>query len=151
MPFKSNAPISIGTGYQQRGIGNYFTMDGGYAYIDIKTTIPQQSYVMPMIELIGYNYGVAQPIRMAFVIYTYSYLIANWEAATTGGGTGYGGVSGSSVYISTDGYVCLRVYTQGSSYFCGFSLDVYSVAGNGPGYEIGIFAAAANNAKGNYY
>lgn len=148
MPVKSNAPFSIGPGFQQRGIANFFTMDYGLQYIDIKTSIPQQSYVMPMIELIGYNYGVAQPIRMAFVIYTYSYLIAGWQE-------GYSGVTVDTTsnwaYISGDGYVCLKVYTQGNSYFCGFSMDAYSVAGNGPQYEIGVLAMAVSNNAGNVY
>jgi hypothetical protein len=143
MPLKSNAPLSIGPGYQQRGIANFFTMDS-LQYIDIKTSIPQQSYVMPMIELIGFNYAVAAPIRMAFVIYTYDYLISNFQ-------NGYSGVVGSYAYISSDGYVCLKVNTQGSSYFCGFSMDAYSVAGNGPGYEVGVLAMAASNNAGNVY
>lgn len=142
MPVKLNAPLSIGPGYQQRGIANFFTTDS-YNYIHIKTTIPQQSYIMPMIELIGYNYGTADGIRMAFVIYTYSYLISNYEQ-------GYYGVYGNGVYISSDGYVCLRIYT-GSTYFTGFSIDVYSVAGNGAQYEVGILAMSANNNSGNVY
>lgn len=142
MPVKSNAPLSIGPGFQQRGIASYW--DFGYSgeYVHIKTTIAQQTYIMPMIELIGYNYGVAAPIRMAFVVYTYSYLISGWENA-------YSGVTGSSVYISGDGYICLRVYA-GSMYFCGFSMDAYSVAGNGAQVEIGVLAMA-NGGSGNIY
>ena len=142
MPVKSKAPLSIGPGYQQRGIANFW--DGNfYSYVHIKTTIPQQSYIMPMIELIGFNYGVAAPIRMAFVIYTYSYLISNWQNA-------YSGVVGNGVYISGDGYICLRVYAS-NMYFVGFSMDAYSVAGNGAQVEIGILAMTANNNPGNAY
>lgn len=145
MPVKSNAPLSIGPGFQQRGIANYWDYGGGLGqdYIHIKTTIPQQSYIMPMIELIGYNYGVAQPIRMAFVIYTYSYLISNWQNA-------YAGVYGNGVYISTDGYICLRVSGNGSTYFTGFSMDAYSVAGNGAQVEIGVLAMSVGG-PGNIY
>jgi hypothetical protein len=142
MPVKSNAPLSIGPGYQQRGIGNFFTTDS-YNYVHIKTSIGQQTYIMPMIELIGFSYGTAAPIRMAFVIYTYTYLISNWENA-------YGGLVGNGVYISSDGYICLRLYT-GSTYFIGFSMDAYSVAGNGAQVEIGILAMTANNNSGNAY
>lgn len=141
MPVKSNAPLSIGPGYQQRGIANFFTTDS-YNYVHIKTSIPQQSYVMPMIELIGYCYGLADGIRMAFVIYTYSYLISNWEQA-------YYGLYGDGVYISSDGYVCLRLTTN--TYFIGFSIDAYCVAGNGAQYEVGILAMTANNNPGNVY
>lgn len=142
MSVKLNSPLSIGPGYQQRGIANFW--DGNfYTYVHIKTSIPQQSYIMPMIELIGFNYGTAAPIRMAFVIYTYSYLISNWQNA-------YSGVVGNGVYISSDGYICLRVYS-GSMYFVGFSIDAYSVAGNGAQYEVGVLAMTANNNSGNAY
>lgn len=142
MSVKLNSPLSIGPGYQQRGIANFW--DGNfYSYVHIKTSIPQQSYIMPMIELIGYNYGTAAPIRMAFVIYTYSYLISNWENA-------YSGVVGNGVYISSDGYVCLRV-AAGSMYYVGFSMDAYSVAGNGAQVDIGVLAMTANNNAGNAY
>lgn len=143
MAVKLNAPLTIGPGYQQRGIASFLT-DYWYTYIHIKTNIPHQSYIMPMIELIGYNYGVAAPIRMAFVIYTYSYLISNWQ------NTDYNGVSGNGVYISLDNYICLRV-NAGSMYYAGFSIDAYSVAGNGAQVEIGILAMTANDNAGNAY
>jgi hypothetical protein len=138
MPVRSNSPLSIGPGFQQRGIANFFTTESGYAYIHLKTTVPQQSYVMPMVELIGYSYGTAQAVRVAFTFYTYSYLIWHY------GGTCYNGVTQANAYISTDGYVVLVGYT-GSSYFMGFSIDAYSVAGNGVQYEVGILAMAASN------
>lgn len=143
MSVKLNSPLSIGPGYQQRGIANFWDGGWGLQYVHIKTTIPQQSYIMPMIELIGYNYITAQPIRMAFVIYTYDYLISNWENA-------YSGVVGNGVYISSDGYVCLRVYA-GNLYYVGFSMDAYSVAGNGAQVDIGVLAMTANNNAGNAY
>lgn len=143
MPVKSNAPLSIGPGFQQRGIASFWDGTWGLKYVHIKTTIPQQSYIMPMIELIGYNYITASPIRMAFVIYTYDYLIANWQDA-------YSGVVGNGVYISSDGYVCLRV-SASNMYYVGFSMDAYSVAGNGAQVEIGVLAMAASSSGGNIY
>jgi hypothetical protein len=143
MPFKSNAPLSIGPGYQQRGIASFWDGNSGLQFVHIKTSIPQQTYVMPMIEIIGYNYATAQPIRMAFVIYTYSYLISNWQNV-------YNGLIGDGVYISSDGYICLRLYAS-NLYYVGFSIDAYSVAGNGAGYEVGILAMTANNNPGNAY
>lgn len=142
MPVKLNTPLSIGPGYQQRGIANLWDT-GSYQYVHIKTTIAQQTYIMPMIEVIGYNYGTAAPIRMAFVIYTYSYLISGWENA-------YSGLVANGVYISGDGYICLRLYAS-NTYCVGFSLDAYSVAGNGAQVEIGILAMTANNDPGNAY
>lgn len=142
MPVKSNAPISIGPGFQQRGIASYWDFGYGGNYVHIKTTIPHESYIMPMIELIGYNYGTAAPIRMAFVIYSYFYMIYSWQNA-------YSGVTGDGVYLSSDNYYVLRVYA-GSMYFCGFSMDAYSVAGNGAQVEIGVLAMA-NGGSGNIY
>lgn len=147
MPVKSNAPISIGPGYQQFGIGSFWDGGWGYTFLDIKTSIPQQSYIMPMIELVGYNYIQAQAIRVAFVIYTYSYLISNSETSSY---SGFGGVSPYSVYISSDGYVCLKVQSS-NLYYVGFSMDAYSVAGNGAQVEIGILAAAVTTSSGNVY
>lgn len=142
MSVKLNSPLSIGPGYQQRGIANFFTTDS-YNYVHIKTSIATDTYIMPMIELIGFSYGTAQPIRMAFVIYSYYYPIYGWENA-------YGGLVANGVYISSDNYYCLRLYT-GSTYFIGFSMDAYSVAGNGAQVEIGIQAMTANNNSGNTY
>lgn len=143
MSVKLNTPLSIGPGYQQRGIASFFTDISGYNFINIKTSIPHQSYVMPMIELIGYNYATAQPIRTAFVIYTYSYLISGSQNA-------YNGMTPYGTYISSDNYVCLKLFMP-NTYYVGFSMDAYSVAGNGAQYEVGIIAAAATSSPGNIY
>lgn len=147
MSIKLNAPLNIGDnggGYQQRGVASYITTDSGPQYIHIKTTLPQQSYSMPMFEIIGYNYVTSQPIRTAFVIYTYSYLISNWQ------NTNYSGLVGNGVYISSDGYIVLRLYAS-DTYYCGFSVDVHAVAGNGAQATYGVYAISANYSSGNYY
>ena len=151
MGVKLNAPLSIGDdvgliggGFQQHGVASYITTDWGPTYIHIKTTLTQQSYSMPMFEIIGYNYITAQPIRMAFVIYTYDYLISNWE------NTAYGGLVGNGVYISGDGYIVLRLYAP-NTYYCGFSIDVHAVAGNGSQITYGVQAISANYSSGNVY
>lgn len=142
MSVKLNSPLSIGPGYQQRGIANLWDT-GSYNYVHIKTSIATDTYIMPMIELIGYNYGTAAPIRMAFVIYSYYYPIYGWQNA-------YSGLVADGVYISSDNYYCLRLYAS-STYCVGFSIDAYSVAGNGAQVEIGIQAMTANNNSGNAY
>jgi hypothetical protein len=147
MSIKLNAPLNIGSGgggYQQRGVASYITTDWGPNYIHVKTTLPQQSYSMPMFEIIGYNYITAQPIRMAFVIYTYDYLIANWQ------NTAYSGLVGNGVYISSDGYIVLRMYAP-NTYYCGFTMDVHAVAGNGAQATYGVLAVSANYSSGNVY
>lgn len=142
MPVKLDTPLSIGPGYQQRGVASFFDT-GSYNYVHIKTSIPRFSYIMPMIELIGYNYGTSAPIRMAFVLYTYDYLISYYQNA-------YTGLVGNGTYYSSDNYVCLRLYTA-STYYTGFSIDAYSVAGGGAQVEIGVLAMTANNNAGNAY
>jgi hypothetical protein len=147
MAIKINGPLNIGTsggGFQQRSVASYFTTASSLTYIHIKTTLPQQSYSMPMFEIIGYNYVTSLPIRMAFVIYTYSYLISNYQ------NTAYTGLTGSGVYISSDGYVCLRMYAA-DTYYCGFTVDVHAVAGNGAQATYGVYAITANNNSGNAY
>lgn len=147
MAIKLNAPLNIGDGgggYQQRSVASYLNTAGSLTYIHIKTTLPQQSYSMPMFEIIGYNYVLSKPIRLAFNIYTYSYLISNYQ------NTAYNGLTGSGVYISTDGYVCLRMYAS-DIYYCGFTVDVHAVAGNGAQATYGVYAVSANNNPNNAY
>lgn len=147
MSIKLNAPLNIGEGgggYQQHAVASYVTTDYGPTYIHVKTTLPQQSYSMPMFEIVGYNYIQAAPIRLAFVIYTYSYLISNWQ------NTAYGGLIGDGVYISSDGYIVLRMYSS-NTYYCGFSINVHAVAGNGAQATYGVSAISANYSSGNVY
>ena len=147
MAIKLNAPLNIGDGgggFQQRAVASYITTAGGNPYIHIKTTLPQQSYSMPMFEIIGYNYSLSKPIRTAFVIYTYSYLISNYQY------TAYDGLVGNGVYISSDGYVVLRMYAS-DTYYCGFTVDVHAVAGNGAQATYGVQAITANYNSGNAY
>jgi hypothetical protein len=147
MSIKLNAPLNIGEGgggYQQHGVASFYTTASGPQYIHIKTTLAQQTYSMPMFEIIGYNYVTSQPIRTAFVIYTYTYLISNWQ------NTAYSGLVGNGVYISSDGYVVLRLYAP-DTYYCGFSVDVHAVAGNGYQATYGVYSISANYSSGNYY
>lgn len=147
MGIKLNAPLNIGEyggGYQQHAVASYLTTDYGPTYIHIKTTLAQQTYSMPMFEIIGYNYIQAQPIRTAFVIYTYSYLIYGAQ------NTNYSGLIWDGVYISSDGYVVLRLYSS-NTYYCGFSINVHAVAGNGYQATYGVYAISANYSSGNVY
>lgn len=147
MAIKLNAPLNIGDndgGFQQYAVASYITTASANQYIHVKTTLPQQTYSMPMFEIIGYNYAISRPIRLAFVIYTYSYLISNYQ------NTAYDGLIGNGVYVSSDGYIVLRMYAS-DTYYCGLTINVHAVAGNGAQATYAVQAISANNNSGNVY
>jgi hypothetical protein len=55
------------------------------------------------------------------------------------------------MYGSSDGYVCIRGYTSGGSYFNGFVLNGYQTGGNGRGYALQITAASYGTNSGNAF
>lgn len=127
-----------GSGYlQQYGV---FTtcITTSNTYYHMKTNIPNASYVMIMLEAVGYNYSNGLPLRCSWNIYSYSYQISNVNNGN------YGGATADGVYISGDGYYVIRLYS-GSLYYCGFTINVYNTAGNGYGYPTTVTAAVANN------
>jgi hypothetical protein len=129
----------------QRSLYKAFTSDGSVTYIHFKTNVPNVSYIMTMIEAVGYNYGMARPIRCAWGFYSYDYLIASVRD------TAYTGLSANGVYRSSDGYICIRGYASGGSYFNGFVLYGYQTAGAGRGYAVQITAASYGTNSGNAF
>ena len=130
-----------------RSIFKAFTTDGSVTYLHFKTNVPIASYIMTMIEAVGYNYGMSAPIRCAWGFYTYGSYIYSSSVRNTG----YTGLSANGVYASTDGYVCIRGYSSGGSYFNGFILNGYQTAGNGRGFDILITAASYGTNSGNAF
>ncbi len=116
---------------------------GGGGYIHMKTNIPHQSYVMIMLEAVGYNYGVGLPLRCAWNIYSYTYQISNVQ------NTAYNGLSAHSVYISSDNYYVIVGYAS-SLYYCGFTVNVYNTAGNGYGFITSI-TSSVQTSSASYY
>lgn len=144
------ANISYADWYlQQKAIYfNTFTDNLGASYIHLKTSIPKQSSVMSMLEAIGYNFGPSQPIRCSWAFYTYA---AVSDPYSVGLQNTYNGLIAHGVYYSSDNYTCIRAYNSSSTYYCGFTVDVYATAGANPGYPVSITAAAQNTNSGNYY
>jgi hypothetical protein len=116
---------------------------GGGGYIHMKTNVPHQSYVMIMIEAVGYNYGTAAPLRCAWNIYSYTYQIGNVQ------NTAYNGMSAHSIYISSDNYYVIVGYAS-SLYYCGFTLNAYNTAGNGYGFITSI-QSSVQTGSSTYY
>lgn len=117
--------------------------DGAVTYLHFKTNNPITSYIMTMIEAVGYNYGMAKPVRCAWGFYTYGNTIVYTNVRDA-----YQGMQANGIYASTDGYACIRAYTSGGSYFNGFVLNAYQTAGNGRGFDLQITAASYGTNSG---
>lgn len=129
-----------------RSIYKAFTTDGSATYLHFKTNVPIASYIMTMIEAVGYNYGMSLPVRCSWAFYTYGSYIYNNSLRDT-----YTGMSANGVYGSSDGFVCIRGYASGGSYFNGFILNGYQTAGNGRGFDILITAASYGTNSGSAF
>jgi hypothetical protein len=116
---------------------------GGNNYFHYKTNITLSTYIMVMIEAIGYAYGANQSIRSSWVFYSYSYL------ANAGVQDVYGGLNAHGVYVSSDNYVCIRAYC--SSYYSGWLFNAYTVNPAGYNTTVSITAAVQTDNSGNYY
>lgn len=130
-----------------RSLYKAFTSDSTVTYLHFKTNVPIASYIMTVIEAVGYNYGMSAPIRCAWGFYTYGTYIVTQAVRTSS----YPGMSANGQYVSSDGYVCIRGYTSGGSYFNGFVLNGYQTGGNGRGYDLQITAASYGTNSGNAF
>ena len=116
---------------------------GGDTYFHYKTNIALSTYIMVMIEAIGYAYGANQSIRSSWVFYSYSYL-ANQGTADV-----YGGLNAHGVYVSSDNYVCIRA--NAASYFSGWLFNAYTVNPAGYNANVSFTAVVQTSNSGNYY
>jgi hypothetical protein len=116
---------------------------GGDTYFHYKTNIQLATYIMFMIEAIGYAYGANSPIRASWVGYSYDYL-ANPNTATV-----YGGLSAHGVYVSSDSRICIRA--NAASYFSGWCFNAYTLNPTGYGHNVQFTAVSQNANSGNYY
>lgn len=119
---------------------NYTT---GNTYLHFKTNVPLNSYIMTMIEMVGYNYGASAPIRCAWGFYTYQSTIVSASVRSSP----YDGVSAHGIYSTGDGYIAIRAYAA-SNYYTGFILNGYQTAGNGRGFDLKILAASYGTNSG---
>jgi hypothetical protein len=122
---------------------NYTT---GNTYFHFKTNVPISTFIMTMIEMVGYNYGASVPIRCAWGFYTYGGSIITASVRTSA----YNGVQANGIYSTADGYVALRAYAA-SNYFTGFILNGYQTAGNGRGFDLKILSASYGTNAGSAF
>jgi hypothetical protein len=148
MSAKFNDTVIVDDGIEQFSIYNFFTdwTGGSYNYIHIETSVPApSSYVMFMVEAVGYNYQYAAPIRCAWNIYTYYYDIGNTN------NPGPSGLYANGFYSGSNGYMVLRAAGPGALGYTSFTLNAYPTAGAGARYPIEIRQVAMNNNSGNYF
>lgn len=147
-------PTRIGSTSYSGGTGNYTqqlqiytfnTTSGSPQYCHFKTNIDYNANKIITIEAIGYNYGVALPIRCSWSFYTVSATLYDRGRVNKASG-----LDANGLYLSTDNYVCLRAYNASSLYFAGWVFNAYV---NTSYYtsNIQITAANQNSTSGNYY
>jgi len=133
----------VNTGVQYGFYHQSAAFDFSPTYWHYKTNIALSTYVMGMVEAIGYSYGNDACIRCAWTFYSYSYL-ANPSTQNYYGSS----ISADGVYVSSDNYICLRA--TGGSYFSGWIFNATTLAA-GNGTQISFTAASRNSTSGNYY
>jgi hypothetical protein len=117
---------------------------GGDSFFHYKTNIPIGSYIMCMIEAIGYAYGANAPIRASWAFYAYTSSIINVGTATV-----YSGLTAHGVYQSSDNYVCIRASC--APYYSGWSFNSYCLNPTGYNAAVSFTAVSQNSNAGNYY
>lgn len=131
------------TAFKQIGIYNFGSTSNATNYYHFKTDIALSTYVMTYIEAVGMNYSASKPIKCAWVMYSYFYLIGGVE-------TLYDGITAQAVYLSSDNYFCIRAYTPTPGDIS-FQLSCVQANPTGAGYGCNITAASQNSNSGNYY
>jgi len=98
----------------------YHTMTSGSTllYHHVKTNISPTSSIMYRFDINGYNYGTVAPLEMIATGYAYGGTNTTAMSNTTIAGTG-----SCHTYLSSDNYICLRVYVGTSAYYAGFHVS----------------------------
>ena len=128
--------------YMQYNIYTFYTTSAGIPYIHFKTNVSASTEKIFMIEAIGYDYGNGDAIRCAWGLYT------TGGSVVSKGLQSFGYTSADGVYVSGDGYACIRLYSS-QNYFTGFVLNAHTNANFSA--NIAISAVSNNNTSGNYY
>lgn len=116
-------------------------------WVHIKTNILWKSSIMFHLHLEGYNYGKQRAIDTVFTGYTYS----GWNGVNNAYMVDYAdGVQSQAIYISSDNYVCLRLY-QNTWYYAGFVINAMFPCPSGRGHLFDVQAVILNQQDGNHY
>lgn len=117
---------------------------GGNNYFHYKTNIPIGSYIMAMIEAVGYAYGSNNSIRSSWCFYAYTSSIINVGVQNV-----YSGMSATGVYLSSDNYVV--IVANVASYYSGWMFNGYTLNPAGYNHPIQFTAVVQTDVSGNYY
>lgn len=140
-------PKNVSESNVQLGKYWYNTTENIGGYVHLKTNIPNQSSIMFHIHMEGYNYGRARAIDSVFTGYTYT----GWLGVDNQYMVNYtDGCTAEAIYISSDGYVCLRLYAN-TWYYAGFLVHAMFPCPSGRGHTFEISAANLNQNSGSYY
>jgi hypothetical protein len=126
-----NGDLATQNGQVKRDFLTWNTSANTNVMIHIKTNITCAS-IMYRFLIEGYNYGTAKAINSEAVGYAYSgtgTIISNQNIDHSAGVI-------SSQYLSTDGFVVLRLNPNGSNYFIGFSVSGWFVNPTGTAFNI---------------
>ncbi|MES2398203.1 MAG: hypothetical protein V4549_19465 [Bacteroidota bacterium] len=126
-----NGDLATQNGQVKREFLTWNTSANTNVMIHIKTNITCAS-IMYRFLIEGYNYGTAKAINSEAVGYAYSgtgTIISNQNIDHSAGVI-------SSQYLSTDGFVVLRLNPNGSNYFIGFSVSGWFVNPTGTAFNI---------------
>lgn len=107
------------------------TVTNGSEPIHIKTNIPEYGSIMYRITVEGYNYGVGQVINSDAVGYTF----ASTAGITSPSTNNYAGGVTISQYISSDGFVVVKL-SSANHYYSGFTASAWFVNPAGTAHNI---------------
>jgi hypothetical protein len=130
----------------QYGFYRFFTTSTNPNYVHFKTNASTPSKMI-MIEAIGQNFGASQAIRCAWNFYRYS----TASVVSTNLYTIYPGLEANGIYLASDNSVVIRAYAPSGLYYAGWTLNAYTTAGAGIGFQVQITDAIQTTESGNYY
>lgn len=126
-----NGDLATQNGQVKRDFLTWNTSAGTNVPIHIKTNITCAN-IMYRFLIEGYNYGMASAINSEAVGYAYAgtgTIISNQNIDHSGGVI-------SSQYLSSDGFVVIRLNPNGSNYYIGFSVSGWFVNPTGNAFNI---------------
>jgi hypothetical protein len=127
----------------QYGIYTFVGTTTAGNYYHFKTNCTLNTFIMTKIEALGNNYRRGNNIRCAWTWYTYTYLTNETSQSI------YAGLTAQNPYMSSDGYVCFKAYTDYPGDIS-FTFNVTQANPTGTA-AVSITAASQNSTSGNYY
>jgi hypothetical protein len=146
------APTRINSGTSQLTQMHFYRYSvndvGSNNFIHLKTNIARYCGAMYMIEAVGRNYNLAQPIRCAWTGYMYDLVPTTIYNPTQF--QAYTGLTAHGQYLSSDNFLVLRA-TATTILYTAFTLSIYQLnpVVNIP--NVAITAVATNTTSGAHF